>query len=1050
MSDPMTLALSPEWKERLGLANRQAPELYDVSASVVDAPHASAIRVALDDLQVSAVFCVQTVPTIAILVTDTYDRKAVVDLHGALWNQGLISLLLVISGEVMRAFSLARTPLKDADEAFENRCLVDTLTLTADALRFRNIVDGAESGRLWSEHAEYFKPKERIDQVLLDNLKVSHTLLRKEGLHPDPAQALLIQAMFIAYLEDRDIISAEYFRTVSSGTANSFLEMLGQQDVSLLQALFATLKADFNGDIFVAPCSFEPQVQAPEIRGSHLDILASFRLGREEMAHGQHRFWGYDFRYIPVELVSAVYDRFLGEKEAERRATGAFYTPMFLADTVVSQVWDMLSPAVRDEGRFLDPACGSGVFLVRSFQRLCEHWRSRSNDGEIAWDQLLGILRRVHGWDINGSAVRVAVFSLYVALLEEVSPRDIRRLISRGKVLPELWGHSLICRDFFAVPEAEEGFDLIIGNPPWTSRRGPDRSSVRWSKAAALPMPGKEDAWAFTWKAGRHLAAGGVVAFLLPSMGFLHNHSAKTVAARNQFMRACRIRRIINFADLRFQLFEHAHRPAALVIYGAGSVDHFPYTFDYWAPKADLNLRIKRVITLSSADKMAMSVEAVLDNPLAFKQRLWMREPDAKLFGYLARLSKIGDLVADFGSFSRRRQNPTGHWVIGQGYQPFTTDDDEGDETAGYAGAEEDETGSKPVKPQVSQYVGTYPDLPIGAFRRLAQADDGLHPAISNLVRRRGFEPGFAGVRILVPRGVETSQTRLRAAYCQSPLTFQDILQAIIVPSGEERQAKLLTAILNSRLSVWYAFHGTASFGSDRPEVKQAELRRLPFPELAELPDPDRAARASDALVAVIDSAMDASRQPFTLGGGDDAYLGAIDRLTYDYFCLSDDEIVLIDDAVDTIIPAIQPHEGASPGLWKPPLEDQRRAYAETLAESLRGWLLDGGSVGTKLVARSVDLAILRITLEHESSYSEDDSASLTDVLGYLSEHINQPLDGNFQLIPDLRVFVGDSLYLIKPMQMRFWLRAAALADADSIAMDLQDAITIQRQTAGT
>lgn len=1045
MNDQMTLALSPEWKERLGLANRQAPELYDASASVVDAPHASAIRVALDDLHLSAVFCVQTVPTVAILVTDKYDREAIVDLHGALWNQGLISLLLVISGEVLRAFSLARTPLKDADETFENRCLIDTLTLSADALRFRNIVDGAESGRLWSEHAEYFRPKERIDQVLLDNLNVSHTLLRKEGLDPDPAQALLIQAMFIAYLEDRDILSAEYFQSVSEGTANSFLEMLGQREVSLLQALFATLKTDFNGDIFVAPCSFEPQAQAPEIRSSHLDILASFRLGREEMAHGQHRFWGYDFRYIPVELVSAVYDRFLGEKEAERRETGAFYTPMFLADTVVSQVWDMLSPAVRDQGRFLDPACGSGVFLVRSFQRLCEHRRSRSKDGKIAWDQLLRILRRVHGWDINGSAVRVAVFSLYVALLEEVSPRDIRRLISRGKVLPELWGQSLICRDFFEVSEAEDGFDLIIGNPPWTSRRGPDRSSVRWSKAAAAPMPGKEDAWAFTWKASRHLAAGGVVAFLLPSMGFLHNHSAKTVAARNQLMRACRIWRIINFADLRFQLFEHAHRPAALIIYGAGSAENFPYTFDYWAPKADLNLRIRRVITLSSADKMSMSVEAVLDNPLAFKQRLWMREPDAKLFGYLARLSKIGDLVADFGSFSRRRHDPFGHWVIGQGYQPFTADNYEAMEDAGL---EEDEAQSRTITPLVSEYVGTYPDLPISAFRRLAQANDELHPADSNLVRRRGFEPGFAGVRILIPRGVETSQTRLRAAYCQSQLTFQDILQAIIVPPGQERRAKLLTAVLNSRLAIWYAFHGTASFGSDRPEVKQAELRRLPFPEPAELPDPHRAARASDALVAVIDAAMDASRQPFTLGGGNDAYLEAIDRLTYEYFCLSDEEIILIDDAVDTIIPAIQPHEGASPRLWKPPLEDQRRAYAETLADSLGGWLLDGGSVGTRLIARSIDLAVLRIKLDGDVGYSEEDGASLTDVLGYLSKHINQPLNGNFQLIPDLRAFIGDSLYLIKPMQMRFWLRAAALADADSIAMDLQAAITIQRQSA--
>ncbi|MEB3017372.1 hypothetical protein VJJ50_10900, partial [Capnocytophaga ochracea] len=77
---------------------------------------------------------------------------------------------------------------------------------------------------------------------------------------------------------------------------------------------------------------------------AHMAILARFRSGREEIAQaGQQRFWGYDFRYIPIELISAVYDRFLGEREEERRAKGAYYTPMFLADTVVSQVWDLLS-----------------------------------------------------------------------------------------------------------------------------------------------------------------------------------------------------------------------------------------------------------------------------------------------------------------------------------------------------------------------------------------------------------------------------------------------------------------------------------------------------------------------------------------------------------------------------------------------------------------------------------------------------------------------------------------------------------------------------------
>ena len=264
-----------------------------------------------------------------------------------------------------------------------------------------------------------------------------------------------------------------------------------------------------------------------------------------------------------------------------------------------------------------------------------------------------------------------------------------------------------------------------------------------------------------------------------------------------------------------------AHRPAALILYGVGETGAFPYRFDYWAPKADLNLRVKRVITLSTADKLSLSVAKVLENPLVFKQRLWMREPDAKLFAYLARLPKLGDFIHDCGGLRRRRQEAGGRWIIGQGYQPFNADDE------GELGAADDEESAESTAPISSAYVGLLPDLPIRAFSRLAQAADGLLPATSSDVRRRGFELGFEGVRVLVPRGVETAQSRLRAAFCDEPLTFQHIIQAITVPDGEEARAKLLTAVLNSRIAVWYAFHGTASFGSDRPEVAPADLLRL-------------------------------------------------------------------------------------------------------------------------------------------------------------------------------------------------------------------------------
>ena len=1015
--------LDEAWKKRLDLEDREAPELYESIDAVRNSPHAGAIRATLEGLGASAVFCGQGVPTIVILSLEKYEREPVVDLHAALWNQGLASLLLVMAEDTVRAFSLSRTPYSNPGDEFERRCLVETLQVTTDALALKGIIYGAESGRFWEEHAEFFKPKERVDQVLLENLTSSHDLLVSAGLSTDAAQALLIQAMFIAYLEDREIIGADYFRGAANEQSDSFATLLQSGSVSALKQLFVSLREDFNGDLFVAPCSFEPTANPPRISRDHLSILGRFRAGQEEMAAGQLRFWGYNFKHIPIELISAVYDRFLGEREAERREHGAYYTPMFLADTVVSQVWDTLSLASKEKGSFLDPACGSGVFLVRSFQRLCEHWRETHSARTIRWDSLKNILARLHGWDLNGGAVRVAVFSLYIALLEQVSPPDIRQMIKRGKVLPELWGQTLKCQDFFTVEPSKALVDVVIGNPPWTSRRGPNRSSTQWCASQNLPMPGKEDAWAFTWKSIQHLRDGGVIAFLLPAMGFLHNHADTSVEARNKLIETTRIRRVVNFADLRFQLFDGAIRPAALIIFGKASQDRPSYRFEYWAPKADLNLKVKRLITLSSADKSLITSKMALADPLVFKRRLWMSEPDAKLFQYLEELPKLGTLIADYGSQSRRGVAATAGWMIGQGYQPYNA--------------------SSGSSYQMSEYVAHLPNLPIGAFTKLVQSTRELTPWHSSRVRRKGFERGFAqGARVLVPRGVGTSQMRLRAAYVEKPLTFQDIIQAIAVPSGEERRAKILAALLNSKVAIWYAFHGTASFGSDRPEVKQAELMRLPFPDVNDMPEPERARKAAKALVAIIDKSMAVVTDGFALAADDGGVLDKVDEHAYEYFCLSKEEITLIEDAVQFILPAVQPHQGSFPSIWKTTTAANRHEYAEALVRALGNWFSDDQTVNVRLEAHNTDLAILRLTLcatEEPQPYREVGDPQVRDLLARLFKNVHQPLPGNFQLMPDFRIFEGKNLYLVKPMQRRFWLRSSALADAGAIALDLQE-----------
>ena len=521
MSVVQTQALSAEWKERLDLSLRVAPEFYEDALDAGRSPHAGAIRTALEDLGASAVFCVQDVPTIVIVVLDEYDRERIVDLHGALWNQGLATLLLVLTGNTVRAFSLARKPYTDASR-IDSRCLVEELDAVANALAVKGLIYGAESGRLWQKHEEFFKPNERIDQVLLENLTVAHNVLCGEGLSAAGAQALLIQTMFIAYLEDREIVEPEYILEATRGAAKEFGTALESGNVAAFDALFRSLRKDFNGDLFVAPCSFEPDALYGGVSSRHLETLARFRSGKEEMRPdgGQLRLWGYNFKYIPIELISAVYDRFLGALGKERRRRGAYYTPMFLADTVISTLWDTLPEQNRHRRRILDPACGSGVFLVRFFQRLCENWRQTHQSKRIPWNSLLKLLSRLEGRDIDDGAVRVAVFSLYVALLQEVEPPGIRQLMKRGKLLPALWGRTLLAQDFFAASTDKLRADIVVGNPPWSSRGTSYGSAVKWCEEQGLPAPSKEGAWGFVWKALRHLNDSGVAAFLLPAMGF--------------------------------------------------------------------------------------------------------------------------------------------------------------------------------------------------------------------------------------------------------------------------------------------------------------------------------------------------------------------------------------------------------------------------------------------------------------------------------------------------------------------------------------------------
>ena len=1002
----MTLAtqtIAEDWKDALGLSARQAPEVYSDAAAVGDVPHARPIRTALRDLGADTVFCIQDVPTAVFFAADGADPADIASMHSDLWNQGLASVLAVVWRDTIRIYSLAAYPPNWQPEQLDDHCLIEVL----DKVASQALLHGMESGRYWQEHSEKFKPERRVDGTLLGNLKESDRRLRSLGLAPDAAQALLMQTMFIAYLEDRGIISADYIKEAAGDTVSTFDDILRTGKPTAFYALFRRLNRDFNGDLFIKPCSFDHT--GPRLRREHLPVLAEFRAGRTELGQDADQrllFRTYKFELIPVELISAVYDQFLSAKD--RAPRGQFHTPMHLASSVVSRLWDdreLLTKAVKEQGKFLDPACGSGIFLACTFKRLCEHWRDTKRATKIPWPRLLAFLDQLAGVDIDASAIRVAIFSLHIALLEEVTPPDIRKLMARRRMLPALWEETLQHADFFRMDTASQ-YDVVIGNPPW---RRSDQNVAQWCQERGLPAPYKQAAWGFVWKAIRHLNQDGKLAFLLPAMPFLHTHSSPAVAARSHLLQDLRVRCIVNYADLRRQLFANATQPTALFIGSPNSSDA-PYWFHYWVPKAAPGFGATRLLAVSDVDKCRMDTKQLAEDPLLFNKRLWMTSPEDKLFRFLDRFPSLRTTVAQFKNTKRGRDTDL-PCTIGQGFQP-------------------DQRGER------NEVVAALPQLPAKAFRELAPDLSVLDAPHQSLVRRDGFERGFEGPRILITKSAKSS--RLCAAYAETSFSFQDAIQAIVVPESDKARAKVLAAMLNSKLMFWFAFHATASIGSERPIVHQDQLLDLPFPAPEDMPELQRAEAAAEQLAALIDEAKERLDESMRPEDPLAELLGRLDDLVYDYFGLTEQEILLVEDTVKYVASSMQPTSSMVP-IWGQPTKKDRGAYASVLTSSLVEWMKSSSSVSVALVARDDDLTVVRLRLCETADRVayEEHQIEVGEALMTVANAMDTPLPGNLHRLGNLRVYAGDNLYMVKPNRMRFWTRSAARVDAEQIVVDL-------------
>ena len=595
---------------------------------------------------------------------------------------------------------------------------------------------------------------------------------------------------------------------------------------------------------------------------------------------------------------------------------------------------------------------------------------------------------------------------------------DLNSLLITDRHLPSLWNKSLVSRDFFESHTNEQSCDIVIGNPPWANvKRSGQKAAIRWSEKNGYPLPGNELAWTFAWKAMRHLNIGGLVAFLLPAMTFLHNQTGTSIEARERLFDEFRVQVVADLSDLRQQLFADARHPAAIMIFRKPTRGkESSYIFDYLVPKSGPNLTVTRFVSLTPKDRHRLNSSDVAKNSRILKERLWLQPSESNLFHYLSGLPTLGDFMNE-----RFDDCSTDHWRIGRGFEAW------------YQGRSGKSSGSS--------VVGYIPHIPTEKLTPLRIDAMRLDPWNTSTVRRHCLESGFRNTRILVKTGIANSKGRLLSAYVEQPMSFNNSIIAITVPLERRDAAKFITAYLNSRLAIWFAFHGTVALGARRPRLNQRELLRLPLPWPEDLAHPDRAREARDELTRVVDEFVPSdSNDPEPSRSEDDCLL-RIDRLTYDYFGLNDDEITVVDETVKYTLPAVHPTPNGFPELWKRAPLEERKAYADTLRGRIAGWLIESRPPTVRLLASNKDFSIVELSIEQTSGpsrYKEESGTRFATALNNLSERLGQPVSGNFLLTPDVRVFLGQKLYLIKPLQRRFWLRSAALGDADNIAMDLE------------
>ncbi len=466
------------------------------------------------------------------------------------WNKG-VDWAVLTDFEGIKVFNATLPPKGPGENRYLALSYKDYLTDFEKLWQLSK--ESMQKGDLETEARKTGLLKERrsVDEVLFTDLmewrqKLSNNFSAynenvEHDLLDEGVQKLLDRLIFIRTAEDRKIeekvLIVKLREWEKKGRKGSLMKVLDQ--------VFDDFKATYDSKLFE-----NHPFEKWEIEDS---ILEKVIKGLYESGEG----YTYDFSAISADVLGGIYEQYLGhilekakksakvtEKHKKRKSQGIYYTPKFIVDYIVENTLGKKLKELKKNSKnllrdvkklkVLDPACGSGSFLIRAFEVLDQFYEKECGaTGDPMARRMEILLNNIYGVDLDPQAIEIARLNLLLRALRgkgslpslEGNIKCGNSLVSGSeeelkKYFGENWREkkAFEWKEEFSEVFDEGGFDVVVGNPPYVNIANIDDSGERkYFQNKFKSVKNKTDLYAiFVERGSVLLAQNGVLGFIVP------------------------------------------------------------------------------------------------------------------------------------------------------------------------------------------------------------------------------------------------------------------------------------------------------------------------------------------------------------------------------------------------------------------------------------------------------------------------------------------------------------------------------------------------------